>query len=172
MDGHTLDTLMKRDRHVAPYFEGVYAADTLPRRLHRRPALLIANTDPIEKPGQHWCGFLIGSDGEGEFFDSYGMPPIVPNHKKFMSRVCKKWIYNHKSLQAIDSNVCGQYCVLYLAHRAHGYSLHSFLKKLFTNDAEKNDQVVRKLFKRMFGHNRQCVLPSDCKTQRSCHRKQ
>ena len=41
MDGLTLDALMRKDMHVAPLFEGVYAADTLPHCLHKKPALII-----------------------------------------------------------------------------------------------------------------------------------
>lgn len=171
MDGLTLDTLMKKDRHIAPFFEGVFASDTLPRQLHKRPALLIANTDPITKPGQHWVAFYIGKHGEGEFWDSYGMPPVVPNHKKFLNRLCKKWTYNHMSLQALDSEVCGEYCVLYLVHRAHGITLHAFLKKFFTSDREKNDRVVRNLFRRMYGNKKICLLPTDTPVQQSGKRK-
>ena len=172
MDGYTLDTLMRKDKHVAPFFEGVFAADTLPVRLQKRPALLIANTDPITKPGQHWVAFYIGKNGEGEYWDSYGMPPLVPNHKRFLNRLCKKWTYNHTSLQSLDSEVCGEYCALYLIHRAHGISLHQFLKKRFTTDPEKNDQVVRQLFKRMFGQKKTCILPSHTLVQQSSKRKQ
>jgi len=157
---------MKKDKHVAPYFEGVFAADTLPLRLHKKPALLIANTDPITKPGSHWVAFYVGKNGEGEFFDSYGMPPIIPLHRQFLNRLCKKWTYNHTTLQAVDSQVCGEYCVLYLIHKAHGYSLHAFIQKLFCKDSKKNDDTVRKLFHRIFGHQRKCVLPS--KTQKCC----
>lgn len=171
MDGVTLDTLMKKDKHVAPLFEGVFASDTLPRRLHKRPALLIANTDPISQPGQHWVAFFIDKNGEGEFWDSYGMPPLVKNHRKFLDRLCKKWSHNPTSLQSLDSNVCGEYCVLYLVHRAHGYTLRSFVKKWFTSNPKKNDQVVRHMFKRMFGHKCKCILPSDSHSQRSCNRK-
>lgn len=169
MDGLTLDTLMRKDKHVAPLFEGVYASDTLPHRLHKSPALLICNTDPISKPGSHWVAFYIDKNGEGEFWDSYGMPPRVTNHRKFLDRLCKTWIYNHNTLQAIDSQVCGEYCVLFLVHRAHGYTLRSFVKTLFTKDPEKNDQVVQNLFKNMFKHKRPCVLPPH--TQTCCKRK-
>lgn len=162
---------MRTDQHVAPFFEGVYAADTLPRHVHKRPALLIANTDPISREGQHWVAFYIGEHGEGEFWDSYGFPPLVSHHRKFLNRLCKKWTFNHTSLQAIDSQVCGEYCVLYLVHRAHGHSLHDFVKKLFCSHPEKNDLTVRRLFKRMFGHKKKCVLPHNMKVQRSCTRK-
>lgn len=171
MDGLTLDTLMRRDKHVSPLFVGVFAADTLPRRLNNYPALLICNTDPISKPGQHWIAFFIDKNGVGEYWDSYGFPPLVAHHKRFLNRLCKKWTYNHSSLQAIDSMVCGEYCVLYLVHRAHGYSLHSFVHKLFTSDPIKNDTIVRKLFKRMFGKKRVCVIPAATPTQRCCKRR-
>jgi len=171
MDGLTIESLMRKDNHVSPLFEGVFASDTLPRRLHKKPALLIANTDPISKPGQHWVAFYIGKHGEGEFWDSYGLPPLVSQHKTFLNRLCKKWTYNHMSLQALDSQVCGEYCVLYLVHRAHGYTLHSFLKKYFGSQREKNDQTVRQLFKRMFGHKKNCVLPSHKPVQTASTRK-
>lgn len=171
MDGLTLDTLMRRDRHIAPFFEGVFASDTLPRALGKRPALLISNTDPISKPGSHWVAMYIGENGEGEYWDSYGLPPLVRNHKKFLQRMCKKYTYNHKSLQSLHSEVCGEYCVLYLVHRAHGISLHAFLKQLFSPDPEKNDQIVRTMFKRMFSHQKLCVLPSTAKVQRSSTRR-
>ena len=170
MDGLTLDTLMRRDKHVAPLFEGVFAADTLPRRLHKCPALLICNTDPISKPGTHWVAFFIDKHGVGEYWDSYGMPPLVSHHRNFLKRLCKKWTYNHTSLQAIDSKVCGEYCLLYLIYRAHGYTLHSFVHKLFTSDPIKNDEKVRTLFKRMFGKKRACVITSSG-SQTCCERK-
>lgn len=170
MDGLTIESLMRKDHHVSPFFEGVFAADTLPHRLHKVPALLIANTDPISRPGSHWVAFYINEDKVGEFWDSYGMPPIVANHRKFLNRLCKKWTYNHTSLQAIDSKVCGEYCVLYLVHRAHGVSLHAFVKKIMRPTAEKTDQVVRKMFKHMFGHKKNCILPSTSQT--CCERRQ
>lgn len=79
----TLAELMKKDKHVAPLFEGVYAADTLPRRLHKRPALIICNTDPITLPGQHWVAFHVSRNGHGEYWDSYGGKPFVKQHRTF-----------------------------------------------------------------------------------------
>lgn len=171
MNGLEIEALMTRDKHVAPFFVGVYAADTLPRRLHKTPALLICNTDPISKPGRHWVAFHIDKNRVGEYWDSYGMPPIVPQHRQFLNRLCRKWSYNNKECQAIDSQVCGEYCVLYLVHKAHGYSLGTFVKKLFTTDPHKNDNTVRKLFHRMFAHKTPCVLPPGIHTQRCCERK-
>ena len=54
MDGHTLESVLRRDPHAAPLFVGVFASDTLPHSIHTKPALIIVNTDPIQKPGAHW----------------------------------------------------------------------------------------------------------------------
>lgn len=166
MDGARIDALMRKDPHVAPLFEGVFAADTLPKGLHKRPALLVANTDPASQPGAHWVAFYIDKHHHGEYFDSYGLPPIVREHRQFLDRVCKRWTYNHKSLQAIDSTVCGEYCVMYLIHKAHGYTLHQFVNRHFTSDAEKNDRLVHAMFKRTYKNA--CVMTGG---QKCCERK-
>ena len=41
---------------------------------------MVANTDPSSKPGTHWVAFYFPSKGKGEFFDSYGHPPIYYNN--------------------------------------------------------------------------------------------
>lgn len=107
MNGYDLERVMRADPHTSPIFEGVFAADTLPRFLSKRPALLIFNVDRITQKGSHWQAAHIDKDGNGQFFDSYGMSPFVPAHKRFMDRVCKTWTHNPIQLQALDSAVCG-----------------------------------------------------------------
>lgn len=143
MDGLSIESVLRADPHVAPLFEGVFAADTLPRYLHRRPALIIVNTDPISKAGEHWQAIFVSRHGRGEFFCSYGLRPFVRRHIQFLNRMCKSWEYNTVPLQAIDSDVCGQYCIMYLIHKAHGYTLKQFLNTYFDqHDKETNDAVV------------------------------
>ena len=36
-----------------PYFDGVFAIDEL-CKIKKKPELIICNTDPSNKPGQHW----------------------------------------------------------------------------------------------------------------------
>lgn len=148
MEGSTIEALMRSDPHTSPFFQGVFAADTLPRRINKKPALLVVNTDPISKPGAHWQAIHIDEAGKGEFFCSYGLKPFVPNHRHFLDRVCKQWCYNTTSLQAADSSVCGHYCVLYLIHKAHGYSLRQFLDMYFSDNVEINDAIVKYMVER------------------------
>lgn len=75
----------------------------------------IVNTDPSSKPGKHWVAFFRSSHGKLEFFDSYGRPP---NHFGFpigvnmLDASCCE--YNSLTLQADNTSVCGQYCILFL----------------------------------------------------------
>lgn len=166
MDGTTIDAIMRGDKHTAPLFLGVYAADTLPRVLHSYPSMLIANTDCISKSGSHWIAVFIDENGNGEFFDSYGMPPIIKEHRQFLNRLCKKWKYNVKKLQAYNSSVCGEYCLLYLMHKAHGYSLKQFLRMYFDKNDRKNDAIVHYMVKRYSKKRKFChefiVNPQTC----------
>lgn len=172
MDGTTLEAVLRRDPHVAPYFEGVFAADTLPRGSRHRPSFYVVNSDPIRKPGQHWLALSIGCNGVGEYFDSYGLPPFVKEHKQFLNRHCKSWTWNTTELQAIDSTVCGQYCVMYLLFKAHGYTVHDFVKINFTRDCNKNDDIVNRMFERYMKDVKLCDdVPIKNKTQTCCKRR-
>lgn len=170
MNGHELESVMRHDPHTASIFQGVYASDTLPRALTHLPALFIVNTDPSSKPGTHWQAMFIDKDRRGEFFDSYGMAPFVQHHINFLKKMCKSYKYNHVDLQAIDSSVCGQYCVMYLLFKAHGFSMTHYVKHNFTLDCKKNDQIVDKMFKR---YSKNVLLCNDfnVKNQSCCKRR-
>jgi hypothetical protein len=53
-------------------FQGVYSIDTLPET----PLLLVCNTAPSYKPGQHWVALYVNSRRRGEYFDSFGRKPL------------------------------------------------------------------------------------------------
>lgn len=141
-----LQFLNKRKNNA--YQVGVYAADMIPKKI-KRPAAFIVNTDDFGQPGTHWISFFIPKKGEIEYFDSYGLPPFIPNHKIFLKR--KKWTENNKELQSLTSTVCGHYCLLYLASRMNGFSMHQFVKP-FTKDLGNNDLLVKKCVMNMFKH--------------------
>lgn len=147
MNGNELESALGQDPHAAAMFHGVYACDTLPLTVAKLPALFIVNTDSISKPGSHWQAIYIDCERRGEFFDSYGLPPYVPQHVSFLKKTCKSYKYNHTDLQALNSSVCGQYCAMFLLFKSHGYSMNYFVK-YFSSDCEKNDVLVNKMFKR------------------------
>ena len=59
----------------------------------------------------------------------------------FLKKHCDKWGVNERKLQSNWLDVCGQYCIFFLTHRAHGYSMNK-LVDLFGNDTVLNDSKV------------------------------
>ena len=66
---------LEQDPITSKSFLGVFPSDKLPQPLDKHPCGFVANTDPSSKPGMHWVAFYFPSEGEGEFFDSYGRSP-------------------------------------------------------------------------------------------------
>ena len=52
------------------YFDGIFLIDTL-QDIKEKPTLIICNTDPSYKPGEHWILFFF-YDNSIDFFDSLG----------------------------------------------------------------------------------------------------
>ena len=52
------------------YFDGIYSSDTL-KEIEGKPTLIICNTDPSTKPGEHWVLFFF-NENSVDFFDSLG----------------------------------------------------------------------------------------------------
>ena len=52
------------------YFDGIFSSDTL-KEISEKPVLIICNTDPSNKPGEHWVIFFF-RENSVDFFDSLG----------------------------------------------------------------------------------------------------
>ena len=143
MDVQRIEAVVKTDVITSRKFCGVFAEDTLPRKIHSYPCGYIVNTDPISKPGKHWVAFYFQSSHEGEFFDSYGRAPVNYSRQfvNFLNRNSSAWNSNHKELQSLFSTVCGEYCIFYLMHRSRGVSMNTIVN-LFSSDKHLNDEKV------------------------------
>jgi hypothetical protein len=131
---------LEQDPIARKMFFGVFPSDKLPQTLEKYPCGFVANTDPSGKPGTHWIAFYFPSEGEGEFFDSYGRSPnYYKEFKKFLGK--HSWDYNERKLQSDWSDVCGQYCIFYLSYRARSVSMKKIVQ-MFSNDTMLNDQKV------------------------------
>ena len=108
------------------------------------PLYLVVNDEPNGWPGQHWVALYIKKPASRmEFFCSYGLGiDNYPHHfKKFAQRLKCRVIENHTRLQSSNSNVCGQFCIYFLYMKMRGCSCK------FSNNRNKNDQVVKKFVK-------------------------
>jgi hypothetical protein len=88
---------LEQDPITSKSFLGVFPSDKLPQTLDKHPCGFVVNTDPSSKPGMHWVAFYFPSEGEGEFFDSYGQSPeYYKSFKNFLSIVYFTLVTEHE----------------------------------------------------------------------------
>ena len=104
------------------------------------PSALIANTDPHDQHGTYWVAMYFVTPDESEFFDSYGFPPETYDTDEYVLR--ESTYFNDKPLQGLTSDVCGDYCLFYLLHRARNVDLNIIQVKFKRYDSQWNDVQV------------------------------
>lgn len=130
--------LQKRCRGI---FLGVFPLDRLPSRLPaKRPLLLVCNTHPHFKPGEHWVVLYIGKDSRGEYFDSFGTKPCL-TFERYLNKYCNHYVNNNRQIQSVLSQFCGHYCIFYCLFRSIDYDINDVVK-CFTLDTTLNDFMV------------------------------
>ena len=140
MDSSVIDKVLKRNCTI---YRGIYASDELPDITHSSlPMVIVANTDPADRPGRHWICMYFDEEDHGEFFDSFGMPP-QRTFERFMERNCSVWTFNDKQMQSAISRFCGHYCVWYCMMKNRGIKLH-LLTNAMTTDTGLNDFLVHR----------------------------
>jgi hypothetical protein len=142
------------DPVASRYFAGVFPSDMLPNKI-TFPFSAVANTDPSSKPGRHWVAFHFDSEGNGEYFDSYGKPPCNTALFNFLidkNVKCETPDANPVRLQGFDSDVCGQYCIAFLMKRARGKSMQDIVESFRgkTRKPGAGDAAVARSVNRVF----------------------
>ena len=129
-----------------PSYVGTFACDQLYFRSPLpRPFALVINTDGIRNHGEHWTAIYAPREGEPEYFDSFGFPPLIANVQRFLDVNCQKsWYYSSNSIQHPFSMSCGQYCIKFIKHRIQGKSFKSFISNFF-EESSVNDTILEKM---------------------------
>lgn len=135
---------------TAQQFNGVYPCNKLPSKNKKNTTIIIANTDPSYKPGQHWCAFYIPKHGITEYFSSYGDYPVNKHFLKFLKKHNSSFKSNNKRLQGDFSQTCGHYCCVYLYYRCRGNTMEDFLKLFSAENFEKNDKKIMQKYRQIF----------------------
>jgi len=119
-------------------------------KISKYPCIIVANTDPIAKPGAHWTLFYLEHAKDAvEYYDSYGLG--VETSKEFLTFVKRQkrgLLQNIKQLQAVKSKVCGEYCIFIAYHRLNNKSPCEIYQMFTEHDYNKNDAKVHDFVKK------------------------
>lgn len=106
---------------------------------------IVANTDNHKQAGSHWVSFYVDDNGQGVYFDSYGLPPLISNFQRGLRKNCTSYRWNSKTIQSSSSKFCGEYCIMFLYYMSRNYKLEEFCA-LFSRNRKKNDILVKSMF--------------------------
>ena len=124
-------------------FVGTFPRDNIPF-VAQRPSSFVVNTDHSTFNGQHWIAFHVDKKNVIYYFDSYGRKPIDNEIKATLRRYTNKPIkFSDMWIQGTMSDVCGEYCVLFILYMNRGFSMQHFLNQFSPSDTHFNDQLVR-----------------------------
>ena len=151
MNTFQLTYALEHDKITKRKFCSVFPSDRWPRTIDKKPCGFIANTDPSTEPRTHWVEFYFPTELKAAFFDSYGYPTehYRDTFPDYLNNNSYEWEFSNRKLQSIWSDVCGQYCIFYLSHRARGHSMNKIVQ-LFSNDTMLNDVKVSRFVKTHF----------------------
>ena len=82
MNSLQIERLLKNDSETKSVFKKVCALDQLEKPTF--PSAYVINSDPSTEPGKHWIAVYCDKHGQGEYFDSYGLPPAFVGLKSYM----------------------------------------------------------------------------------------
>jgi hypothetical protein len=126
MNTNQLYSALKNNPTTKSYFCGIYSYDTL-LFIKKKPKLIICNTDPSYKSGEHWVLFFFNKfsvdffDPMGKDLNYYGNNFII-----FVKKFANYYICNGR-VQPINSSFCGKYCLYYAFLRCKGFTMYEIL---------------------------------------------
>ena len=155
MNTDQIERVIARDPATAKIFRGVYPRDDfiLLDTDNAADQLFICNLDNCSEPGSHWI-VIEQHQRDVFYFDSFGLPPIHPDLTSKLIDMTRSNITWNKTQLQDNTNVCGQYCIIYCLLRARKFSFEDIVNTLHHNDQLSNhlrDHVVATIINQRFG---------------------
>lgn len=122
-------------------------------QIWEKPIAFICNTEDSKRSGAHWIGIFVNNKSEGLYFDSYGVKPFVASIANVLRKNCKTIKFNDQQLQSDSSNVCGQFCLMFLYYMTHGIDFPSFLDLFSEKNLLANDNIAVEFVKNLCKQN-------------------
>ena len=122
----------------------VYILEIIYQKKIEKGAYVI-NLDEYENTGTHWIALFVKAN-ETIYFDSFGIEHILKEIEHAIgNKEIKASIFR---LQAYDSIMCGYYCIEFINYMLKGKTLLDYTNLFSPNDFEKNDQIIKRIFKK------------------------
>ena len=124
-------------------FIGAYPCNLIPIKLPPPPYGLIINTDRDDQPGSHWISVFVTKENHGEYFDSFGFPPLVQDIVNFLDKQGFCFCRSDSVIQHPTSVACGHFAIGFLLARFRGVSFEEFLALFDTSPLRNNDTIIK-----------------------------
>ena len=143
MQGVDIVNLLQTSWRYKNVFRGVFPSDRLPNIVNNNiPNAFIINLDTHDKPGSHWVGLYITTFGVAVYMDSFGVGPLLPTIKSFISKNSRALRYNNIVIQSLTSQTCGLYATYFIMKMADGSSLQQFNTEFNPYSPTYNDRRI------------------------------
>ena len=129
------------EKALIPFNCFVVSRDKLPKYSVTMETGYVINTDASDEPGEHWVAIYLDGMGRGEYFDSFGLPPLHDDFLTFLTRQCTSWSYANFTLQDFESTKCGEYCIHFLTSRFKHIDYFSILSS-FSSNTKSNNKII------------------------------
>ena len=127
----------------ASKFNGVYSRDNLPKTIKK--GAYVINSDEYENMGTQWVALFV-KPKYTVYFDSFGIEHIPKEIKHAIGN--KEIKANIFRIQAYDSIMCGYFCIEFINYMFDGKSLIDFTSLFSPHDFKKNDEIIKRIFKK------------------------
>ena len=143
LTGLDLEGLIRMDPVTSGRYLGVVSSyQRLPGLVDSTSGFYIVNTDRASGSVEHWTCLWFNGDGTCDYWDSYGLPPLVSLYSQLVDNYTVR--YSPWPYQGPFSLLCGLYAVFYACRRSFGR--HGVEDILIARDYDNNDRKVCSFF--------------------------
>ncbi len=104
------------------------------------PCFIIVNTDPSDRPGEHWVAIFIENSNTASYFCSLGSSPIQPisnflNSFNTVNLCIDQW-------QSNDNDLCGEFALFFADLKCQNFDDKQIANLFDIKNTESNDSIV------------------------------